>query len=77
MKVTSEEFERFMTRLDNDSTVDEKELSLILKKMKDSKNWKGFNDFLESIAVDKDGKPVSNKNKKKKVKEQKECNMKG
>ncbi len=61
MKVTNREFEKFMTRLDEDPTVDKKERKLILKKMETSKDWDEFNGFLESIAVDKDGNPVRKK----------------
>ena len=67
MKVTPQEFESFMTRLDNDKTVDKKELKLILKNMETCKDWIEFNEFLESIAVDKEGKPVRKKNPKKKT----------
>ena len=63
MKVTSKEFEKFMTRLDKDPTVTPKEQSTILKKMSTCKNWKEFNEFLNSIAVDKDRNPVRKKRK--------------
>lgn len=51
MKITAIQFENIMTTLDNDDTVDEKELKLILKKMRSSKNLKEFYDFMKSIAI--------------------------
>ena len=64
MKVTSQEFEKFMKRLDKDPTVTPKEQSTILKKMAICKSWTEFNAFLDSIAVDKDGNPVRKKKRK-------------
>ena len=64
MNITPEAFEDIMCAIDEDETITEKIKLLILRKMRECKNYTEFDLFLETLEVEPEPKPKRKRGKK-------------